>query len=68
MPKVKKVGDEGKVIVQDHKPYVPVEGITVEATALGYYGDVLRQPGNRFQVKNEKEIGSWMKIVDLNGG
>lgn len=35
--------------------------IKVVATRLGYYGDQRRPVNDIFYIKNEKEMGSWMK-------
>lgn len=36
----------------------------VYANRLGYYGGVLREPGEEFDIQDEKELGSWMSRVD----
>jgi len=37
--------------------------IKVEAVALGYYGNHLRNPGDVFEIKDKKELGKWMREV-----
>lgn len=37
--------------------------ITVIATALGYYGLQLRKKGDVFTIKDESEMGKWMRVT-----
>lgn len=37
--------------------------IKVEAVALGYYANHLRNPGDVFEIKDKKELGKWMREV-----
>lgn len=37
--------------------------IKVEAVALGYYDNHLRNPGDVFEIKDKKELGKWMREV-----
>lgn len=36
----------------------------VYASRVGYYGGVLREPGDEFDIQDDKELGSWMTPVD----
>lgn len=38
--------------------------IKVEAIARGFYNTRIRRPGDRFLIKSEKDLGSWMKRLD----
>lgn len=35
----------------------------VKATAKGFYGK-FRHIGDEFEIRNEKELGSWMKVLE----
>ena len=35
--------------------------VKVKATARGYYGGKLREPGEEFAVASKEDIGSWMQ-------
>lgn len=37
--------------------------IKVKATSMGYFG-ALRHPGDVFEIKNAKQLGSWMERID----
>ncbi len=39
--------------------------IKVEAIGRGFYNTRIRRPGDRFLVKSEKDLGSWMKRLDV---
>lgn len=36
-------------------------GIEVTATQLGFYDNIRRREGDKFEVESEEEIGQWMK-------
>lgn len=36
----------------------------VEALYRGYYGDMIREIGDKFEIKDESELGRWMKPLD----
>ena len=37
--------------------------IRVKATAKGYFGQ-LREPGDEFEIPDEKALGNWMEVVE----
>lgn len=37
--------------------------IRVKATQRGYFGGIIREEGDEFEIKGKKQLGSWMQIV-----
>lgn len=59
-----KLGEDSMVDVeQELAAPITENSILVVATAKGYYGNLRREPGEKFYVENAEHLGSWMEVI-----